>query len=125
MEGLNKYLGTVVLITGDTKSGIHEQFTTRFLGLFVLKGFDKSIEVYELIARGDQKEATKPWREAFAEGLQHLQKRDFDAAEAAFTRTLKIKPDDGPSKFLLARIAELRDEDLPSDWRGEIELKEK
>src|SRR5205814_7408631 len=56
MEGLNKYLGTELLISGDTRKGIDEQFTTRFLGLFRLKGFEKSVEVYELVARSNESE---------------------------------------------------------------------
>ena len=54
MEGLNKYLGTDVLITGDVKKEIGDSFITRYLGKFQLKGFEKSVDVYELVgpARG-------------------------------------------------------------------------
>ena len=34
MEGLNKYLGTDVLITGDVKKEIGDRFLTRYLGKF-------------------------------------------------------------------------------------------
>src|SRR5205823_14884368 len=46
MEGLNKYLGTDVLITGDTYHDIAGQLITRRLGLFRLKGFEKAVEVH-------------------------------------------------------------------------------
>jgi len=37
MEGLNKYLGTRVLITGDTQKVAGPKIITRYLGLFRLK----------------------------------------------------------------------------------------
>ena len=39
MEGLNKYLGTIVLITGETQKEINGRLNTRFIGDFQLKGF--------------------------------------------------------------------------------------
>jgi len=38
---------------------------------------------------------------------------------------LEIAPKDGPAKFYLKHLAELRDHPLPADWSGEVELKEK
>lgn len=125
MEGLNKYLGTEVLITRETQEGIGDRLITRPLGKFQLKGFEKVVEVFELIARPNQAEGSRPWRESFAEAAHHFQKQNFDAAEAGFRRTLELKPNDGPSKFYLAKIAELRSHPLPDGWAGEIELKEK
>jgi adenylate cyclase len=125
MEGLNKYLGTELLISGDTRNGIDEQFTTRFLGFFRLKGFEKAVEVHELVGRGERKDESKIWRESFAEALSYFQKGKLDGAQAAFRRTIELKPQDGPSRYYLARIEELRSETLPADWKGEIELKEK
>src|SRR3989442_16025750 len=49
MEGLNKYLGTVVLATGDTYRAVADQITGRCAGHFRLKGFEKMVEVHELI----------------------------------------------------------------------------
>jgi adenylate cyclase len=125
MEGLNKYLGTELLITGDTKQGIDETFVTRFLGRFRLKGFEKCVDVYELIGRSDQAESSRPWRETFAAGLDSFQKGNFTAADEFFHRTIELHANDGPSRFYLAKIVELRDETLPAGWAGEVELKEK
>jgi len=38
---------------------------------------------------------------------------------------LKVRADDGPSRFYLEKITELRTLALPENWQGEIELKEK
>src|SRR5207244_11153754 len=69
MEGLNKYLGTDILITGQTQQGGGEKITTRFAGHFQLKGFEKAVEVYELLGFRDEVESTKPWCETFENAL--------------------------------------------------------
>ena len=125
MEGLNKYLGTEVLITSETQAGVAGRLVTRFLGQFQLKGFEKAVGVYELVGHLDRAEACRPLHEAFTEALKLFQQKDFLGAEGAFQRVLKIKPADGPAKFYLKFIAELHDHPLPTDWTGEVELKEK
>jgi adenylate cyclase len=125
MEGLNKYLGTSVLITGDTHSGIGEKLILRFCGKFILKGFEKAVEVYEIVCKPEDADASKAWREAFSAALKDFCKREFDAAERGFRCVLQLKPDDGPSKYYLKEIEEFRAHPLEADWDGEIELKEK
>jgi adenylate cyclase len=126
MEGLNKYVGTIVLITRDVKDGIGDLFVTRLVGHFQLKGFEKVVEVYELVSTKENAEPSRAWRETFAQGLEQFQKRNFDAAELIFRRVLDLHENDGPAKFYFKQIAELRAaEQLPDDWIGEIELKEK
>lgn len=125
MEGLNKYLGTTVLATRDTQRAVEDKLITRYVGHFRLKGFEKAVEVYELIGDLSLAESTKPWRDAFAEALQHFKARNFDAAEAGMKRVLQLRPEDGPAKFYLKEIAEMRQNPPEPDWAGEIELKEK
>jgi len=125
MEGLNKYLGTDVLITGDTYRAITGELITRRLGLFRLKGFEKAVEVFELVSELDKAAATDPWRETFAKGLECFERKSFEQAEGAFRHTLELKPNDGPASFYLERIAELRTHPPTGEWSGVIELKEK
>lgn len=125
MEGLNKYLGTQILLTGDTQRCVADQFITRPLGRFRLKGFEKSVEVFELAGWREQAGALQPLRERFAAALERFQRRDFAEAEARFQQVLQLQPDDGPAKFYLKHLAELRDHPPGPDWQGEVELKEK
>ena len=125
MEGLNKYLGTQILLTGETQALVADRFVTRALGRFRLKGFEKSVEVFELLGQSNQAEASRPLRESFATALQKFQERDFPAAEAAFQRVLELSPNDGPSKFCLKECARLCAKPPPAIWSGEIELEEK
>ena len=125
MEGLNKYLGTEVLITGETQAGIAGRLVTRFLGRFQLKGFERSVSVFELAGPMEKAGAVRSLHEAFAAALKLFQEKNLAAAEAAFKRVLEIKPNDGPAKFYLKHLAELREHPPSSEWTGEVELKEK
>jgi adenylate cyclase len=125
MEGLNKFLGTRVLITDDTQKVAGSKIVTRYLGLFRLKGFEKAVGVHELSGRAEEEDKSRDLRERFAQALAVLATKDFAAAEAAFRRVLEISPKDGPSEFYLEEIKELRATPLPADWKGEIILKDK
>ena len=125
MEGLNKYLGTSLLATGDTYGEVAGQIASRFCGRFRLKGFEKAVEAHELIGYHEHVSDSRAWRECFASALECFQRRQFDKAKAGFNQTLALKPDDGPSQFYLAEIAELRLHPPPDGWAGEVELKEK
>ncbi len=125
MEGLNKYLGTEILITGETEAGVRDRLVTRFLGIFKLKGFEKSVEVHQLMGSLEKLEATFELRESFSRALRDFQQKRFDLAESSFRCVLDLKPDDGPAKFYLHHIEEMRHENLPADWKGEVELKDK
>ena len=125
LEGLNKYVGTNCLISGDTQKEIAGQLVTRFLGRFRLKGFERAVEVHELVGWPQAEEATRGWREAFAAGLQQYREGKFAAAGAEFDRTLQLRPGDGPATFYRSRIAQVGALDCPADWTGDVELKEK
>jgi adenylate cyclase len=125
MEGLNKYLGTHCLISGETQKDISGQLVTRFLGRFQLKGFEKAVEVYELVGWPQDEPSSRAWRESFALGLKHYQQGRFADASKEFDRTLQFRPGDGPAKFYLKRFNELGTLERPVNWTGDIELKEK
>jgi adenylate cyclase len=125
MEGLNKYLGTTVLMTGAVKEEVGDRFTTRSLGRFQLKGFERAVNVYELLGTPSDAAATAERHRDFDSALHLFQQRDFSAAESAFQRLAQAAPNDGPVQFYLKQIAEVRDHPLPDNWQGEVELKEK
>jgi adenylate cyclase len=125
MEGLNKYLGTEVLITGDTHTELGGKLLTRYLGDFRLKGFERTVAVHELAGKLDKAETFRDPHETFAAALKLFRDQKFTEAESAFKRVLEISPKDGPSKFYLKHLTELAEHPLPTDWNGEVELKEK
>ncbi len=125
LEGFNKVVGTSVLVTRDLQKHVEDTIVTRPLGHFRFKGLDQVVEVHELISEYAQEAESRPWRDTFAEGVHHFQRRSFDIAETAFRKTLALRKDDGPSLFYLETIKGFAAQKLPSDWTGEIDLKEK
>jgi adenylate cyclase len=125
LEGLNKYLGTDILATRDIQKVVEKSVVSRLVGHFKFKGFDRIVEVHELIGTAEATESTRSWRETFTHALFHFQRASWDAAEAGFRRTLEIKPGDGPAEFYLEKLKEYRPSPPPADWTGEVEIKEK
>ena len=126
LEGLNKYLATRTLISIETRDAADSSIITRDLGFFRLKGFERTVQVLELIGAGETaRESSLPYTGVFAEALEAFQKRDFTAAKTRFTQLLDIKPNDGPSLFYLKQIEVLHDAPPAEDWQGEVELAEK
>ena len=125
VEGLNKHLGTNILVTGEIQRTIEGRMITRLVGNFRFKGFEKSLEVYELISTTEGGESSEPWRRTFEQAWLHFQRRQFPEAAAGFRETLRLRPNDGPALYYLGKIDEFQTRALPAEWRGEIELAEK
>jgi adenylate cyclase len=125
MEGLNKYLGTRILITEETQQFAGAKIITRFLGVFRLKGFERAVAVHELVGLAHQEKEGRELRGRFSDALTRFREGDLAGAEAAFRRVLELQAGDGPSQFYLAQVEEWRGQTLPSNWEGEIALKEK
>jgi len=125
MEGLNKHLGTQVLMTGETHSSVSEHILTRPLGSFQLKGFEKPVEVYELVGLLEEAETTKEWRELFGQALALYKDRDLTTAKLLFGQVLHLRPDDGPSKFYMNRIDEIESEKMVMEWGGHTRMFDK
>ena len=125
LEGFNKFVGTDVLATRDTQRLVEDIVVSRLIGHFRFKGFDRVVEVHELIGSKEGEAKSKEWREAFEKGLFHYQRANFDDAESMFKQTQEIRGGDGASRFYLDEIARWRSAPPPSDWAGEVNVTEK
>jgi adenylate cyclase len=112
-------------MSGATYALLGERLVTRPLGQFQLKGFEGLVEVHELVGFPEEAESTRAWREAFAEAMMNYEQRNLEFAEIGFRRVLELKPEDGPSKFFIERIAEMGTQELPENWATHTILKEK
>jgi hypothetical protein len=95
------------------------------LGNFRLKGFEKTVGVYELMGALDKAADFQPLLEAFAGALKLFEQGKLTEAGTSFRNVLEIESKDGPSQFYLKQIAESHGRPLPENWKGEVELKEK
>jgi adenylate cyclase len=125
LEGLNKHLGTGILVSREILSGIEDRFLTRLIGYFRLKGIDRVIEAYELLAAADEGVTRPAGWEIFARALHHFQRQDFETAESLFKQALALLVDDGPSRFYLELIPRLRQTPPGTEWAGEVDMKSK
>ncbi len=120
LESLNKALGTSILLSGEVHAHLGEEFRTRRVGKFRVKGRREVTMVYELLGPTPLT-ALPPWAITYHAALDTLEAGDSDQA-----RSLLLQADqsrhkgDGPSRFLL----ECLDQDEISPG-GVIELKEK
>jgi adenylate cyclase len=134
LEGLNKYLGTEVLLSGDFQAAIDGRYVTRFVGYFKPKGFLEFVPVFELIGPPAMSDETRVWREAFARAWLHFSQSRFEEAAEGFKQTSCRRaeaeprrhpgqPDlaDGPSQFYLKQIERFAKEPPPAGWQGEVE----
>jgi adenylate cyclase len=125
LEGLNKFLGTECLMSGQTKAEIGDHLVTRGVGNFRLKGFEGLVGVHELVGGLEQEEKTRVWRKTFAEALKNYEERRAELAAIGFRQVLLLKPDDGPAAFYLKQIAERAGEAVSEQGATYTVVKEK
>ena len=124
IEGLNKQLGTRIIVSAQVIEDLDE-FLTRELGRFLLKGKRQPLTLYELVARQDHDEAKMPDQFAiYHTALQAFQCRNWEAAQRGFRQNILVYGDDGPSHYYL-QLIQTYAKDLPDQWDGVVELLQK
>ena len=121
IEGVNKMLGTHILMSGAAASFLDESFRTRRVGSFRVKGRSESVELYELL--GPVRHDSPPeWVMVYHEALARLEAGDNAGAMKGFATvdSMRDPRGDGPSRFLTERI---RSGDVAGN--GTVELKDK
>jgi adenylate cyclase len=125
IEGLNKYLGTRILISEDVISHV-EGFLTRELGKFVLVGKSKPVVVHELLCRTEELNGQKRNScMAFAAALDAFRRRSWEAAMEKFYVCIKNRGEDGPSQFYLKLCEQYRMQPPGDSWDGEVYMDKK
>ncbi len=125
LEGLNKYLGTRMLVSEEA-FGPDDGFLARPAGRFVFKGKSHPVEVSQLMPKDKHaRELQAAACRIFAAGLEAFKHRNWDEAEISFRRVLKIDESDGPSQFYLQLCKDLRQAPPVVDWDGTVQLKHK
>jgi adenylate cyclase len=125
LEGLNKYLGTEILISESIYEKVHERFQTRRLGRFIVVGKQESVAIHELIGTNETAE-NLAWRETFLAALEATERGAFDEARQAFEKVSALKGTaDGPSEFYLRQMEMLNAAGNLAEWDGTIRLMEK
>ena len=125
IEGLNKHLGTRVLVSAEVVDRLGG-LLTRELGAFRLKGKTHPITIHELICRRAEANGAQTRAiESFAEGLCAFRERSWDAAIDSFRRSLDILGDDEPSRFYIDLCEAHKSKPPQEAWDGVIQMDRK
>ena len=125
MEGLNKYLGTDILVSGEVLHQL-DIFVIRELGQFILAGKSKPIKVYELLCHKEALDRQiKDLCKTFSEALCAYRKRSWMDAIERFHDSMKINEQDGPSRFYLNLCKKYKETPPDESWDGLVRLDEK
>lgn len=119
LEGQNKYYGSHILVSGDTRRQINdERFIFREVDKVRVKGKQQPIEMYELMVSNAE---IAP---VFAQALAKYRVRDFAGAKTIFDE-LAVNNNDGPSRLYAQRCREYLSAAPPDDWDGVYVAKDK
>jgi adenylate cyclase len=125
MEGLNKHLGTHILVSEDVL-GQQDDFLVRRLGQFILVGKSKPVAAYELMCRMEEStDLQKSLCSAFSKALDAFERKSWNEAISSLNACLKLNPDDGPSLFYHDRCKKLIGNPPENTWNGVIRLHNK
>ena len=126
LEGMNKMLGTSVLIAESTAKRLDNHFVTRLTGYFAVAGKSHGIAVYEVLGPAEPSKATPTWLAAFNEAMEAIKTGAFDNAKGLFRKAIWERGgEDGPSQFYLKKMADLEKADKLREWAGVVRLDEK
>jgi adenylate cyclase len=119
LEGLNKYYGSHILVSEDTRKQVsHNRFTFREVDRVRVKGKHLPIVMYELMV------SNLELLPDFEKGLDNYRSGLFAEALLVFQQ-LVTDYADGPSKLYCSRCAEYSETPPPADWDGVYTAKSK
>jgi adenylate cyclase len=125
LDGLNKHLGTKILVSAEVIRDLND-FRAREIGTFLLKGKTHPVVAHELICRAaDCVDRQKEACATFAQARQAFERRHWDDASEKFTLSDKLFKGDGVSRFYLERCKQYRADPPPESWSGTISMDEK
>jgi len=104
LEQLNKSLGTTILLSEDVALLVQDEFCTRRLGQFRVKGRRDVTIVHELL--GPAANTVLPeWAELYAGALTAFEDGEREEAKRLFKQTIASRLEgDGPSTFFLEAL---------------------
>ncbi len=117
LEGLNKFYGTAIMASEATATECQEAVAFRELDLVAVKGKEKPVRVFEVVALQDELPPELAARDReFAQALAHYRGGDFAGAAQVLAALLQQFPEDGPSRTFLARCHQLEQAPPPEGW---------
>ena len=125
IQGLNKHLGTRILVSEEV-IGQLGGFITRELGKFILVGKTKPLSIHELLCRMEEvSDLQRRQCAMFAEVLNAFRRRSWEEAMEGFRELIKGLGKDGPSLFYLRLCEQYRENPPEESWDGVVRITQK
>ena len=128
LEGLNKQLGTRILLSESAVEALKTDFPVRAVDVVLPKGTTRPVPVFELLAPGQ-------YARDHAGARAHMQswgicydaytERRWTEAIAEFDRHVRDYPDDAAAHIFRARAVDFDRSPPPDDWDGVYEARTK
>lgn len=126
LEAVNKAYGTRILISQATADAIGSQLELREVDRLTVAGQSMPQAIFEVMSKAHGLSVPQEsLRTHYAEGLAAYRACRFSEARTAFNAALEAVPGDGPSRTLLARIAQFETDPPDADWDGAWRLEQK
>lgn len=125
IQGVNKYLGTRILVSCEVITGLDE-FLIRPLGDFLLTGKSTPVNLFELITHRDSASERQLWLcETFDRTLNAYRRQHWDEASKGFNEILDVMPEDGPARFFLTACQQYRSAVPIDSWDPTVRISNK
>lgn len=122
IQGLNKHLGTRLLVSESVVAGL-DDFVARPLGSFLLAGKTSPVRVLELLARREDASAAQLWLcDVFARAVRDYESQAWPQGCEKFAEILEAVPGDGPARFYLERCQDYRAAAPVGPWDASIRI---
>ncbi|MBC7822364.1 MAG: adenylate/guanylate cyclase domain-containing protein, partial [Candidatus Parcubacteria bacterium] len=120
LEGLTKFYGVAMLISGQTLEHLSnpDRYQIRFLDRAIVKGRNEAISVYEVLdAEVEEVRSLKLQTQPdFDRGVKCYGDRAIQDAKVCFEQVLAIHPADKTAKLYLERVEWLIENGIPDNW---------
>ena len=125
IEGLNKQIGTRLLVSGDMLQGL-EGFAIREIGTFMLAGKTEPLVLHELLSRDEEADVdARRLALEFRKALTYFRAGRWEDARVAFDRILGLFGRDPPSTFYRELCRQYEQSPPGANWDGVLRMQAK
>lgn len=123
LEGSNKVFGSTILVGPATAEEAKDAVVTKPLARLVVVGWDEPVLVHELLATRERATPDLVAHvEAFVRATDAARAGDLAAAARALDTAERLRPNDGPCRWLRGLLAEMKAGRAPTPWSGVLTL---
>jgi adenylate cyclase len=119
LEGINKVYRTKIIVSENTYERCQDNFEFRHLDRVSLLGRSQGMNIYELISfKNDIDRKQKKIYEYYGTGLRYYFDQNWSKALNYFYTVTKHNPNDIPSRLMLKRCLQYKNNPPPQEWNG-------